>query len=160
MRQSPRRSAVSAQMVDVRARGTLARCRHGQTFGRIPERQTWAWHCKSTGGMTSNGLPKSSIRLLAVSLLLLGYVLASCNAPPGETLRPASTPPAGSTDPLPSWNEGEAKRALVEFVERTTTQGRSDFVPPAERIAVFDNDGTLWSEQPMYFQLAFALDRI
>jgi len=61
---------------------------------------------------------------------------------------------------LPSWNEGAARKGIVEFVQRTTRQGGADFVPQAERIAVFDNDGTLWSEQPMYFQLAFALDRI
>jgi phosphoserine phosphatase len=61
---------------------------------------------------------------------------------------------------LPSWNEGAARKTIVDFVDRTTRQGGPDFVPPAERIAVFDNDGTLWSEQPMYFQLAFALDRI
>jgi hypothetical protein len=64
------------------------------------------------------------------------------------------------TDPLPSWNEGAAKRAIVEFVEKTTTPGSADFVVEAERIAVFDNDGTLWAEQPMYFQLAFVLDRL
>jgi phosphoserine phosphatase len=67
---------------------------------------------------------------------------------------------AGAADPLPSWNEGAARKAIVGFVGRTTKPGESDFIPPAERIAVFDNDGTLWSEQPMYFQLAFALDRI
>jgi phosphoglycolate phosphatase-like HAD superfamily hydrolase len=63
-------------------------------------------------------------------------------------------------DPLPSWNDGPARKAILDFVARTTRQGGADFVPAAERIAVFDNDGTLWSEQPMYFQLAFALDRI
>ena len=63
-------------------------------------------------------------------------------------------------DPLPSWNDGAAKKNLVTFVEKVTKQGGADFVPPAERIAVFDNDGTLWAEQPMYFQLAFALDRV
>jgi phosphoglycolate phosphatase-like HAD superfamily hydrolase len=61
---------------------------------------------------------------------------------------------------LPSWNEGPAKAAIVDFVRRVTTDGGADFVPPAERIAVFDNDGTLWCEQPMYFQLLFAVDRI
>jgi phosphoglycolate phosphatase-like HAD superfamily hydrolase len=61
---------------------------------------------------------------------------------------------------LPSWNESTARKAIVDFVGRTTKEGAPDFVPPAERIAVFDNDGTLWAEQPMYFQLAFALDRI
>ncbi|MBX3300986.1 MAG: haloacid dehalogenase-like hydrolase [Nitrospira sp.] len=63
-------------------------------------------------------------------------------------------------DPLPSWNEGSAKQAVVEFVGRVTTAGRPEFVPSPERIAVFDNDGTLWAEQPFYFQLAFALDRV
>ncbi|TIN48125.1 MAG: haloacid dehalogenase-like hydrolase [Mesorhizobium sp.] len=61
---------------------------------------------------------------------------------------------------LPSWNEGAAKSAITDFVSRITTEGGPDFVAPAERIAVFDNDGTLWTEQPMYFQLAFAIDRV
>jgi phosphoserine phosphatase len=64
------------------------------------------------------------------------------------------------SDSLPSWNDGTVKQAIVEFVTRVTRQGGADFVPPAERIAVFDNDGTLWTEHPMYFQLAFALDRV
>jgi len=59
-----------------------------------------------------------------------------------------------------SWNDGAAKRAITDFVARVTTPGGPDFVPPAERIAVFDNDGTLWAEQPMVFQLAFVLDRL
>jgi phosphoglycolate phosphatase-like HAD superfamily hydrolase len=67
---------------------------------------------------------------------------------------------AASADPLPSWNDGPAKSAIVAFVTKVTKEGSPGFVPPAERIAVFDNDGTLWAEQPMYFQLAFALDRV
>jgi len=67
---------------------------------------------------------------------------------------------AFAADPLPSWNEGAAKKAIVSFVEQVTRQGSPSFVPLAERIAVFDNDGTLWAEQPMYFQLIFALDRV
>jgi haloacid dehalogenase-like hydrolase len=63
-------------------------------------------------------------------------------------------------DPLPSWNETASKKAIITFVERVTKQGSPDFVPEAERIATFDNDGTLWAEQPMYFQLLFALDRV
>jgi hypothetical protein len=66
----------------------------------------------------------------------------------------------GATDPLPSWNDTATKKAIVTFVERVTKQGSPDLVPPAERIATFDNDGTLWTEQPIYFQLAFALDRV
>ena len=61
---------------------------------------------------------------------------------------------------LPSWNDGESKQAIMDFVQRTTTQGSPDFVPPAERIATFDNDGCLWAEQPAYFQLLFAIDRV
>jgi phosphoserine phosphatase len=66
---------------------------------------------------------------------------------------------ASAEDPLSSWNEGATKSAILEFVEGVTVEGGQDYVPPADRIAVFDNDGTLWSEQPMYVQLAFAVDR-
>ncbi|MBA3964738.1 MAG: haloacid dehalogenase-like hydrolase [Nitrospirales bacterium] len=62
--------------------------------------------------------------------------------------------------PLPSWNEGQTKQEILDFVRNVTTASSPNFAPPEERIAVFDNDGTLWSEQPMYFQLAFALDRV
>jgi phosphoglycolate phosphatase-like HAD superfamily hydrolase len=65
-----------------------------------------------------------------------------------------------TADPLLSWNDGEAKQAIVGFVDRVTEDGGPDFVPPAERIATFDNDGTLWAEQPIYFQFAFAMDRV
>ena len=64
------------------------------------------------------------------------------------------------TDRLPSWNDGPAKTAILDFVARTTAAGAAGFVPVAERIAVFDNDGTLWAEQPIYFQFAFAIDRV
>jgi phosphoglycolate phosphatase-like HAD superfamily hydrolase len=63
-------------------------------------------------------------------------------------------------DPLPSWRDGPSRKAIVEFVARVTTKGSESFVAPADRVAVFDNDGTLWSEQPIYFQFAFALDRV
>jgi hypothetical protein len=68
--------------------------------------------------------------------------------------------PSFAQDLLPSWNDTAPKKAIVAFVEKVTKQGSADFVPPAERIAVFDNDGTLWSEQPMYFQAFFIFDRI
>ncbi|WP_315057675.1 HAD family hydrolase [Chryseobacterium indoltheticum] len=63
-------------------------------------------------------------------------------------------------DPLPSWNDSANKKAIIDFVTKTTTEGSADFIPVADRIACFDNDGTLWSEQPMYFQLAFAIDQV
>lgn len=67
---------------------------------------------------------------------------------------------AKAEDLLPSWSDTAPKQAIIQFVEKVTREGGPDFVPPAERIATFDNDGTLWVEQPMYIQLAFALDRV
>ncbi len=71
-----------------------------------------------------------------------------------------STVALAQSDPLPSWNDTAPKAAIVEFVEKVSKAGSPDFVPEPERIAVFDNDGTLWIEHPMYVQLAFALDRV
>jgi len=93
-------------------------------------------------------------------LVLAGLAFAACA--PGDAGDPKESPGSGNAaavDPLPSWNAGPSRAAIVDFVERTTTPGSPDFVPVPERIAVFDNDGTLWSEQPVYFQLAFAIDR-
>jgi hypothetical protein len=67
---------------------------------------------------------------------------------------------ACAADPLPSWNTGKTKESIIKFVETVTRKGSAEFVPPAERIATFDNDGTLWAEQPLYFQFFFALDRV
>jgi hypothetical protein len=67
---------------------------------------------------------------------------------------------ARAADWLPSWNDGPSKSQIVDFVQSVTDPRSKQYVPPAERIAVFDNDGTLWSEQPMYFQLAFILERV
>jgi len=67
---------------------------------------------------------------------------------------------SAQTDALPSWNDGPAKKAIVEFVQTTTTQGSPKFVPPAERVATFDQDGTLWVEHPMYSQVMYCLDRV
>jgi phosphoglycolate phosphatase-like HAD superfamily hydrolase len=71
-----------------------------------------------------------------------------------------STLALAQTDPLPSWNDGPAKEAIVKFVQDTTTQGSPKFVPPPERIATFDQDGTLWVEQPMYTQVLYCLDQV
>jgi haloacid dehalogenase-like hydrolase len=71
-----------------------------------------------------------------------------------------STVAAQSADPLPSWHDGKSKQSILDFVARVTTKDSPQFVRPAERIATFDNDGTLWAEQPLYFQLAFAIDRV
>jgi len=74
------------------------------------------------------------------------------------SLLPA-VPSFAQADPLPSWNDGPVKQAILDFVPRATAVGGSDFVPVPERIATFDNDGTLWTEQPYYFHVIFALDR-
>ena len=77
------------------------------------------------------------------------------------TIAHAQDPSASlGTGPLPSWNDGAAKKSIIDFVEKVTKDGSPDFVPVAERIATFDNDGTLWCEQPMPVQLFFALDRV
>jgi phosphoserine phosphatase len=86
---------------------------------------------------------RSRFTLLAVTVLLAVSTLAQAQ-----------------NDPLPSWNDGPNKHSIVEFVTRVTKEGGPDFVPVNERIATLDNDGTLWSEQPIYFQFAFALDRV
>ena len=67
---------------------------------------------------------------------------------------------AGQQDPLPSWMEGATKQNIIRFVKTVTDKSSSDYVPPGKRIATFDNDGTLWSEKPLYFQLLFAIDRV
>ena len=79
---------------------------------------------------------------------------------PARAALPAARRPSLKADPLPSWNDGPAKTSIVAFVAKVTRPGSPDFVPPAERIATFDNDGTLWCEQPMPVQLYFALDRV
>ena len=67
---------------------------------------------------------------------------------------------ARAADPLASWNDGPPKQAILEFVKATTTQGSPQFVPPEERIATFDQDGTLWVEHPIYTQVVYCLDRV
>src|SRR4029077_20086598 len=67
---------------------------------------------------------------------------------------------ACAAEPLPSWNEGKAKQSIVDFVAKVTKEGSPNFVPVEDRIATCDNDGTLWAEQPLYFQFLFALDRV
>ena len=96
--------------------------------------------------------PSIDRRILLSSLAMLPVLPASLRLTPAHA--------QAQRDPLPSWNDGATKAAIVDFVGRVTTQNGPYFVPPAERIATFDNDGTLWIEQPMYVQLAFALDRV
>jgi phosphoserine phosphatase len=92
-----------------------------------------------------------------VKVLTLALLMTAALANFARAADPASSSKA---DPLASWNEGNAKKAIVDFVAKATKKGSPDFVPVPERIAVFDNDGTLWAEQPMYFQFIFMLDRV
>ena len=93
--------------------------------------------------------------------LLSRYVRASRGALVGLLLALAALPALARAEAwLPSWNDGASKARIVSFVQDVTDPTSRRYVPPAERIAVFDNDGTLWTEQPMYFQLAFILDRV
>lgn len=82
------------------------------------------------------------------------------NAMAAAAILATTRPGFAQADALPSWNDGPVKQSLLDFVARTTTMGGRDWVPVPERIACFDNDGTLWTEQPMYFQVAFSLDRV
>jgi phosphoserine phosphatase len=90
--------------------------------------------------------PGASIGPRAIAHILAGIVAVACG-----------TSHAAQVDPLASWNDGQTKAAVVAFVKAVTDRRSPDYVAPAERIAVFDNDGTLWAEQPMYFQFAFML---
>lgn len=90
-----------------------------------------------------------SINRRVLLIALLGFACAGW-----------TTHAQAQSDPLLSWNEGAAKKSITDFVARVTMQGEPDFVPSAERIATFDNDGCLWAEQPIYFQIAFAVERV
>jgi len=124
---------------------------------------------RSLAGLVGPGIRR---RLLGAGVAVVALALAGTGCvqredPAGASQAASNSGAAGApaanqapADPLPSWNAGASKDAIVAFVEAVTAENSASHVPPAERIAVFDNDGTLWSEQPMYFQLAFALDRV
>lgn len=115
-------------------------------------------------------LLRHSMRKWSLTLVLTALGGCSASPPPcpespivpvGLTQTPALPEASDSrAAPLELWTEGTTRQAIIDFVESVTTAGGKDFVPPEERIAVFDNDGTLWSEQPLYVQLAFTLDRL
>ena len=98
-----------------------------------------------------------NIGKVVVACGLIGLLLGGC----GKAYQSPSSRQATSQAPsLASWNDVASRNAIVGFVKRTTTPGSPGFIAPEERIAVFDNDGTLWAEQPMYFQFLFAIDRV
>ena len=100
---------------------------------------------------------KKDIFILLIATLTILMVGCNQSQPKIEQTKEITLTVA---DPLPTWNEGLNKQAIINFVNKTTKEGSPDFIPVIDRIACFDNDGTLWSEQPMYFQLAFAIDRV
>ena len=107
---------------------------------------------------TKDGRSNDVLTPTRISRRLLLSTLAALPALHALPLSVSAQAQAG--DPLPSWNDGRTKQSILEFVAAVTREGSPNFVPPSERIATFDNDGTLWVEHPMYTQLAFALDRV
>ena len=96
----------------------------------------------------SRGIDRRAVLSTLAALPLLGGLLSRTSARAQES------------DPLPSWNDGAAKQAILRFVQATTDRSSPDFVPPEARIATFDQDGTLWVEQPMYTQVVYCLERV
>jgi phosphoglycolate phosphatase-like HAD superfamily hydrolase len=103
---------------------------------------------------------RSSRHALNRRQILVAASAAMAIAGSGKARSQSIAPAAPRPDPLPSWNDGAVKKLIVDFVDRVTLQGTADFVPADQRIATFDNDGTLWCEQPIYFQVAFAFDEV
>jgi len=102
---------------------------------------------------------KQPIRYTVLLFTLLTVIVFSCKQPQPKTDN-TKQETAVAADPLPSWNEGNSKQSIIDFVTKTTTEGSVDFIPLADRIACFDNDGTLWAEKPLPFQLYFVIDQV
>ena len=104
----------------------------------------------------------SSFKRPLAILLLFGSVAAASSRFVGISTSHLSEPRvvARAEDPLPSWNDSPSKEAILDLVKRITDRESKEYVAPADRVATFDNDGTLWCEQPMYVELAFSFDRI
>ena len=101
--------------------------------------------------MIKHSLSRRNVLTILSALPVVSGIPASSNTATAQT--------ATSAEPLPSWSDGATKQSILDFVAAVTREGSPDFIPPTERIATFDNDGTLWVEHPMYTQLVFALDR-
>ena len=166
----PMQKGASFNLDAVKAKIEAARSGNGQVGssstsmagGRPAARLTSATGADLAAPISTNGrnrsvkpiarFPRIDRRILLSSLAMLPVL--------SDLVRSTARSRKRQRDPLPSWNEGATKTAILDFVARVTTQGGPDFVPAEQRIATFDNDGTLWVEQPMYIQLAFALDRV
>ncbi len=117
---------------------------HGCVSRAEVRERTGRSHCRHGSGTRKGAVQR-------VAIMVIGIL---------ATLAPCTAAHCGAAELLPSWNDGPTKAAIVQFIQRVTTEGSPDYVPPAERIATFDNDGCLWSEKPVYFQLLFAIDRV
>ena len=109
---------------------------------------------KSCHSFFKQKIMKKSVFIL---LVLVAFVACKDN---GDTKTALATTTEGAMDPLPSWNDVESKKNIIAYVEDVTNSESTNFIPVADRISTFDNDGNLWSEQPAYFQLFFAIDRV
>ena len=98
-------------------------------------------------------------KLNTILFVLLAFLIYSCDTEK-QNIQRDNSPVNSRQDPLPSWNEGKTKSAIIAFVNQVTDKSSTNFIPEKDRIATFDNDGNLWSEQPAYFQLFFAIDRV
>jgi hypothetical protein len=98
--------------------------------------------------------------ILLTSFVIYCSIGCTSNTENQNTISTGDSASSSSSDPLPSWNDGPVKKSILNFVTSVTREGSPDFIPVADRIATFDNDGTLWSEQPMYFQLFYAIDQV
>jgi len=102
---------------------------------------------------------KQLIKLNTLAFILLAFLMYSCDTEK-TNVKSEDSVSKSTQDPLPSWNEGQTKTAIISFVKAVSDESSSDFIEVKNRIATFDNDGNLWSEQPAYFQLFFAIDRV
>jgi hypothetical protein len=107
--------------------------------------------------MKSHRLSRRAFLVSAAGIGACGWSRASAQSAAGQS---NASPQAPQKDPLPSWNAGAVRTSITDFVARVTDKRGRDYVPPPERIATFDNDGTLWAEKPVYFQVQFAIDRV
>ncbi|MFY9646237.1 MAG: HAD family hydrolase [Terriglobales bacterium] len=122
-------------------------------------------NCQHNKAWSGDGEMKSHTVVFSIFLTL---IIVSCSTTPNPNTPPASTPTAvvreveklSGADPLSSWNDGNAKQAIIAFVKTSTDKANPNFVPPEDRIATFDQDGTTWVEHPMYTQLQFIIDRV
>src|SRR4029453_10131867 len=155
--------ARSRQSAESRRVHDCARKHEDPCRGRHPASGT---STRDAAGRRSDGSLKNGWWAMRIGRGTAIFLLGPACTPPPQAPPPAAAPSAQASassttaNALRSWNDRAAKRTIVDFVSRVTKEGGSDFVPVPERLAAFDNDGTLWAEKPVPFQLLFAFDRV